>query len=63
MVTLDSLNAYISTMNGTTDTQLVQGDGYFYFSEGEGEVFLNSINQLTYRQWTDTINQYITPDF
>ena len=63
MLTLDRLNAYISIRNGSTDTQLAQGDGFFYFTEGEGEVFLSNINQLTYRQWTDTIDQFISVDF
>lgn len=63
MITLDRLNAYIAARNSTTDTQLAQGDGFYYFTEGEGEVFLPSLNQMTYRQWTDTIDQFIDTDF
>ena len=63
MITLDRLNAYIIARNGTTDTQLARGDGFFYFTEGEGEVLLPSLNHLTYRQWTDTIDLFIDPDF
>lgn len=63
MITLDRLNAYIAAMNDTTDTQLADGGGYFYFTEGEGEIFVSHLGQLTYKQWTDTINQYISPNF
>ena len=62
-VTLDSLNAYIYTKNSSTDTQLAKGDGYFYFTEGEGEILIDTLSRCSFRQWCAMIDQYIAPDF
>ena len=61
--TLDSLNAYIHAKNSSTDTQLAKGDGYFYFTEGEGEILIDSLSRCSYRQWCQMIDAYIPTDF
>jgi hypothetical protein len=43
MTTIDSLNAYIQAKNSSTDTLLAKGDGYFYFTEGEGEILIDCL--------------------
>ena len=63
MITLDSLNAYIQAKNSSTDTLLAKADGYFYFTEGEGEILIDCLTRCTYRQWCEMIDQYIQPDF
>jgi hypothetical protein len=42
---------------------LAKGDGYFYFTEGEGEIFIDCLSRCTYQQWCEMIDQYIEPDF
>jgi len=63
MTTIDSLNAYIQVKNSSTDTLFAKGDGYFYFTEGEGEIFIDCLSRCTYQQWCKMIDQYIEPDF
>jgi hypothetical protein len=60
---LDNLNAYIHTKNQSTDTLLAKGDGYYYFTEGEGEILIDCLTRCTYRQWCAMIDQYVEPDF
>ena len=63
MVTLDGLNAYIRAKNSSTDTLLAKADGYFYFTEGEGEILIDCLTRCTYKQWCEMIDQYIECDF
>lgn len=60
---LDSLNAYIHAKNSSTDTLLAKGDGYFYFTEGEGEILIDCLSRCSYQQWCQMIDAYVPTDF